>query len=86
MKLSKELTTVTTLSKILALAMYVVVLALGFLLGVQYQKGKQPADKINSYDECVDSGGRVAESYPSVCYVLGGTKSFTNPHQKLPRE
>lgn len=39
MKLSKKYTTVTTLSKTLALIMFIVFPFIGFYLGMQYQKG-----------------------------------------------
>lgn len=78
MKISKNLTTVTPLSKALALALYFVLMGLGFLLGVQYQKGKTAALTINSFDECVAAGNRVAESYPPICFTNDG-RSFSEP-------
>lgn len=86
MSLSKKLTSITTLSKVLALVLYFFVMILGFYLGVQYQKGRTAPNSINSYDECVAAGGRIAESYPSVCFSQDGKSSFTNPYQKLPQE
>ncbi len=74
MKLSKNLTTVTTLSKVLAVALYFVVMMIGFFLGVQYQKS-QVTSQIDSYEECVEAGGRVAEKYPPTCYLDDG-RSF----------
>lgn len=36
---------------------------------------------INSFQDCVDAGNPVAESYPEQCFADG--KPFTNPNQKV---
>lgn len=83
MRLPKALTTVSKLSKGLALGLYFVLLALGFYLGQLYERAQDPAQKVDSYQECVAAGHPVAESYPEVCHVPNGP-SFTNPSQTTP--
>lgn len=78
MKLPKNLTTVTPLSKVLALALYFILMILGFLLGVQYQKGKASTPAISSYDECVSAGNPVQERSPAVCVMPDG-RQFEQP-------
>jgi hypothetical protein len=60
-----------------------ILIILAIAAGVYYFKF---ADKktVNSYQECVDAGGALLESFPEQC-VYPGTppKTFTNPSQSL---
>ena len=49
MKLSKKLTTVTPLSKFLAMALFIILPFVGFYLGIKYQEIKYNAGKIVNY-------------------------------------
>ncbi len=63
------------------LIIVVFVVVLGSLISLFVNNGN--ADKsINSYQDCVDAGYPIMESYPERCSTPDG-KSFTNPDAKV---
>ncbi len=57
------------------------VLIVGSVVWTIYEKNTETAIEINSFQECKDAGGRIAESYPDQCFI--DDKSFTNHDQKV---
>lgn len=62
-----------------------IVLAVAGLIAVAWfawiLPGRQ-ANKVNSYQACVDEGNPIMDSYPTQCRSKSG-KLFTNPGQKV---
>jgi hypothetical protein len=54
----------------------------GYVVYKKQNDMKQDAKSINSFEECVDAGNPVAQSYPEQCHADG--KSFANPDQTAP--
>ena len=64
---------------------YLVIAAVIFLFGgLGILLFAMDPDSVNSYDECVEAGGAIQESYPERCTEPDGGKTFINPNQTAP--
>ncbi len=66
------------------LALFVIVLLIvaagaGYYMYRLYSEDNKK--EITSFQQCVDAGGLIQESYPEVCVIDG--HNFTNPNQSL---
>lgn len=65
---------------IIAVAIFCLALISGIvILLVISNTAQKKSTEINSFQDCVDAGNPVAESYPEQCFADG--KSFSNPAQ-----
>ncbi len=73
-RLPKELVNPSPLSQVLAMAVFVALPIVGFLLGMRFEEFRQEqlSKSITSFEECQRAGFSVQESLPARCVVPDG--------------
>lgn len=64
--------------------LFIIALIVVFIGIVILWVARSGVSSVTNYQECVNKGYPILESYPSVCKVPGGS-SFTNPNEIAPK-